>query len=219
VVLRPDGQHEFKVYFNPAVRGAERAPDLVAQALTRLGLRQAHDAVITHAVRPGGRSDHFVYFALDLRPEPHSRVKVYVAHDRARTADLERAARAARGVRPGAARDFCRLMGGPRVAFAQRPLLSCYAFLPGNGSRPSGYTLHLPIRDYVADDRSALDRTTAVLKRHGSDPSVLDRVLKILARRPLDNGAGLISYVSVRMSQLQPGITIYLSSEAYGVTP
>lgn len=219
VVLRPDGQHEFKVYFNPAVRGAERAPDLVAQAFERLGLDHAHDTMVAHAFRPGGASDRFVFLALDLYPEPHSRVKVYVAHHRARAADIERAAHAARGVLPGVARDFCQLAGGSRVAFTRRPLVSCYAFVAGDGDVPSGYTLYLPIRDYVADDEVARGRATALLKRHGADPSMLDRALKIIAERPLDAGVGLISYVSLRMGQLRPGMTVYLSSEAYGMTP
>lgn len=217
MVLRPDGQHEFKVYFNPTVRGAERAPDLVAQAFERLGLAHAHDTVVAHAFRPGGRSDRFVFLSLDLRPEPHSRVKVYVAHHQARAADMERAAGAARGVLPGMARDFCQLVGGSRVAFTKRPLVSCYAFV--DGDVPSGYTLHLPIRDYVADDEVARDHATALLKRHGADPSMLDRALKIIAGRELDAGVGLISFVSLRMGQLQPGMTVYLSSEAYGMTP
>lgn len=219
VVLRPDGQHEFKVYFNPAVRGAKRAPDLVAQAFERLGLGHAYDTVVAHAFRQEGVLDNFVFFALDLRPEPRCRMKVYVAHDRARVTDMERAACAARGVPPGVASDFCRLVGGSRVAFTRRPLVSCYAFVAGDGDVPSGYTLYLPIRDYVTDDEVARDRATSLLKHHGADPSVLDRALKIIAKRPLDAGVGLISYVSLRMGQLQPGITVYLSSEAYGMTP
>jgi DMATS type aromatic prenyltransferase len=219
VVLRPNGRHEFKVYFNPAVRGADRAPDLVAQALRRLGFAHAHDTVVAHAFRPGSMSDRFAFLALDLRPGPRSRVKVYVAHHCVRAVDIERAARAARGVLPGLAKDFCQVVGGPRVAFTRRPLVSCYAFVSGVGDVPSGYALHLPIRDYVADDEVARGRATALLKCHGADPSVLDRALKIMAERPLDAGVGLISYVSLRMGQLRPGITVYLSSEAYGMTP
>lgn len=206
VVLRPDGQHEFKVYVNPAVRGAERAPDLVAQAFERLGL--AHDTVVTRAFRPGGMSDRFVFLSLDLHPEPHSRVKVYVAHHHARAAGMERAACA---VLPGVARDFCQQVGGPRVAFTKRPLMSCYTFV--NGNMPSDDTLHLSIHDDVADDKVAL------LKRHGADPSALDRALKSIAERPLDGGVGLISFVSLRMGRLRSGVTVYLSSKAYGMTP
>lgn len=50
----------------------------------------------------------------------------------------------------------------------------------------------------------------------GADPSVLDRALKSIAERPLDEGVGLISFVSLRMGQLRPGVTVYLASEAYG---
>ncbi|MGH3974955.1 MAG: tryptophan dimethylallyltransferase family protein, partial [Pseudonocardiaceae bacterium] len=112
VVLRPDAQHEFKVYFNPAVRGASQAPALVAQALERLGLHHAYATVVAQAFRPGWQADRFVFLSLDLHPGPHSRVKVYVAHDGAAAGDLERAARPARGTVPGAAGEFCSLVGG-----------------------------------------------------------------------------------------------------------
>jgi DMATS type aromatic prenyltransferase len=218
VVFRPNGRHEFKLYFNPAVRGVKWAPNVVAQAFERLGLGHAYDRVVAHAFRQENMTDSFVFFAIDLLPEPHCRVKVYVAHDRAGIADIERAACAARGVLPGVAKDFCQLVGGSRVTFTRRPLVSCYAFLPNDGDVPSGYTLYLPIRDYVTDDEVARDRAGTLLRRYGADPLVLDRALKIIAERPLDAGVGLISYVSLRMGQLRPGITVYLSSEAYGMT-
>lgn len=216
VVFRPDGRHEFKVYFNPAVRGAAEAPALVARALERLGLHQAYATLVAHAFRPGRRADRFVFLGLDLSPGPHSRVKVYVAHDEAEADDVERAARPVQGAVPGAARDLCHLVAGSPGPFTRRPLISCYAFVGGDVDAPSGYTLHLPIRDYVADDETARSRVAALLERQGSDSALLDRALKALAERPLDAGAGLVSYVSLRMGQLCPGVAVYLSSEAYG---
>lgn len=219
VILRPNGEHEFKVYLNPAVRGAHQAPALVAQALERLGFHRAYATVVAQAFRPGRQADRFAFLSLDLHPGPHSRVKVYVAHDGATASDLERAARLARGTVPGAAREFCSLAGGSQGPFSRRPAISCYAFVGGDGASPSGYTVHLPIRDYVADDEEARGRVAALLERHGNDPAPLHRALKVLAERPLDMGTGLISYVSLRMGHLRPGVTVYLSSEAYGKTP
>jgi DMATS type aromatic prenyltransferase len=218
VTLRPDGRHEFKVYLNPAVRGVSQAPALVAQALERLGFDRAYDTVVTHAFRPGMQADRFVFLALDLHPGPQSRVKVYVAHQQASAADLERAAGAARAAVPAAVRDFCRLVGGSLDPFTRWPLTSCYAFVDGDGGAPSGYTLHLPIRHYVADDEAARSRVATLLARQGSDPALLDRALKAVAGRPLEAGAGLISYASLRMGRLRPGVTVYLSSEAYRPT-
>ncbi|MGH3916867.1 MAG: tryptophan dimethylallyltransferase family protein [Pseudonocardiaceae bacterium] len=215
-VLRPAGQHEFKVYLNPAVRGAAQAPALVAQALERLGLHRAYATVAAYAFRPGWQADRFVFLGLDLSLGPHSRVKVYVAHDGAVVDDTERAARPVRGTVPGAARDFCRLVAGSSGPFTGRPLLSCYAFVDGDGDSPSGYTLHLPLRDYVTDDEAARSRVATLLHRQGSDPALFDRALKALVGRRLDAGAGLISYVSLRMGPLRPGVAVYLSSEAYG---
>ena len=219
VVLRPDGRHEFKVYFNPAVRGMKQAPALVAQALERLGLHRAHATLVAHALRPDSGTDRFIFLGLNLTAGPHSRVQVYVAHHGAATADVERAARPAAGTEPGTARDFCHLLTGSPGPFTRRPLISSYAFVDGDGDAPSGYTLHLPIRDYVADDEVARERAATLLRRQGSDPAVLDRALKVIAGRPLDAGPGLISYVSLRMGRLRPGVTVYLASEAYGQTP
>lgn len=219
VVFRPDGRPEFKVYFNPAVRGAPQAPALVAHALERLGLHGALATVVAHAFRPGRQADQFIFLGLDLHPGPHSRVKVYVAHDGAGTGELERAARAARGTVPGAARDFCHLVAGSQGPFTRRPLISCYAFAGGDGDSPGGYTLHLPMRSYAADDEVTRGRTALLLQRQGRDPALLDRALKALAGHPREAGAGLISYVSLRMGRGWPGMTVYLASGAYGTTP
>lgn len=216
-ILRPDGRHNFKVYFDPTTRGEDRAPALVAAALERLGLGAARHGVLAPALDPGHRSDRFMFFSLDLHTGPLSRTKVYVAHDGAGPDDVERVARAVPATVPGAAAEFCRLVGGVQDRFDARPLLSCYSFLGGDGDSPSGYTLYLPIRDYVPDDEVARDRVAVLLERYGADPAVLDRALNSVARRPLRAGVGLISYVSLRMG-LRPAVTVYLSCEAYGMS-
>ncbi|HEY2764601.1 MAG TPA: tryptophan dimethylallyltransferase family protein [Pseudonocardiaceae bacterium] len=214
VVLRADGRHHFKVYFDPTARGEDRAPALVAAALERLGLGAAGRTVVAPAFGPGPRPDRFMFFSLDLHAGPLSRTKVYVAHHGAGPADVERTTRAVPAAVPGAAAEFCRLVGGGQGRFDARPLLSCYSFLGDDGDSPSGYTLYLPIRDYAPDDKVARDRVATLLERNGADPMVLDRALNSVAHRPLAAGVGLISYVSLRMG-LRPAVTVYLSSEAY----
>jgi hypothetical protein len=56
------------------------------------------------------------------------------------------------------------------------------------------------------------------MKKYDFDPAELDRALDAVSRRPLRDGVGLIAYVSLRLGK-QSGITVYLSSEAYDVTP
>ena len=48
---------------------------------------------------------------------------------------------------------------------------------------------------------------------------LFDRVLAAVTPRPLRAGAGLIAHVSLRLGPPRPGMTVYLSAEAYEVSP
>jgi DMATS type aromatic prenyltransferase len=221
LVFRHTGLLEPKVYFNPDARGRDVAPGLVAEALDRLGLYGAYRTTLAHGVRPRQLNDldRFSFFALDLHDRPYARVKLYVAHYDADSDNLVRAAKAVPGVDETAVRDLLRLTGctGPLTG---RPAVSGYTFVNGDTDRPSGYSLYLPIRDYVDDDEQARRAVFAVLDRFGLDTEVIDRAIDAVARRPLDAGVGLIAHVSLRLTaDGVPGATVYLSSEAYRVTP
>jgi GNAT superfamily N-acetyltransferase len=220
-VHRQDRAPEIKVYFDPAAQGRARAPELVKEALRRLRLDGAYRTMLAHAVRPGpfGEADRFTFFALDLHSRPHSRVKVYLSHDNAEVRDVTRAADAVPGVDGDLIRDFLTLTGctGP---LTRRPLMSGYSFVQGDTERPSTYSLYLPLRDYVTDDEEAWQRVRAVFDRYGLDWRVVRGAIDAVARRPLRDGVGLIAHVSLRLSAGRPpGVTVYLSSEAYGVAP
>jgi hypothetical protein len=77
----------------------------------------------------------------------------------------------------------------------------------------------VPIRSYVSDDEEARDRVAALLERYGFDSVELDRIITALTRRPLREGVGLIAHVSLRLGLPRPGVTVYLSAEAYQVSP
>lgn len=221
LVHRPDRAPEVKVYFNPDVRGRQHGADLVREALSRLGRATAYRTALEYGVRPGqlGDRDYFSFFALDLHAQPDSRIKLYVAHEDAGVDDLVRAARAVRGANSDLVRDFLELTGctGPLTG---KPPLSGYDFTEGDDERPSGYTLYLPIREYVSDDEHARELVHAVLDRIGLDPAPVDRAIDAVAQRPLADGVGLIAHMSLRLhAHRGPGVTVYLSSEAYGVTP
>ncbi|HEX5540802.1 MAG TPA: tryptophan dimethylallyltransferase family protein [Micromonospora sp.] len=213
-------QPEVKVYINPEVTGVERAPDLVAEALHRLGLGKSYQSLIEHGVRPGelGRKDRLTFFALDLHDGPQARVKLYLTHHDAEVRDVVRAAGAVDGVDAAELAEFCEFAAGGPGPFDGRPLVGSYTFIEG-ADKPLGYSLYVPIRSYVSDDEQARDRVAALLNRYGFDNTTLDRAIAAVTQRPLHSGVGLIAHVSLRLGPPRPGVTVYLSSEAYGVSP
>lgn len=218
LIVGPGAPPAVKVYLNPDVRGRESATALVGEALSRLGLSAALPAVREHALRREGL-DRFSFFALDLMDENRARVKTYVAHDDAVVADVVRAAAAVPEVDPAILADVCELACGGTGPFSRRPLMSSYTFLSGDTERPSGYSLYIPVRDYVQDDLEACERVLAIMARCGLDTTPFVMALASLVQRPLGDGAGLIAHVSLRLGRPKPGVSVYLSSEAYDVTP
>jgi DMATS type aromatic prenyltransferase len=217
LIFRPHSLPSFKIYFNPNVRGEGQASELVEEGLKRLGLNGIYQLVTEHGMRRE-QLDRFTFFALDLDDQPTSRVKVYISHDAAESKDVERAASAAWGVDSRQVSEFCCLIGGGTGPFTAQPLISSYSFVEG-GDRPSNYSLYLPIRGYVNDDESARDRVVHLMKQHDLDPAILDRALTAISPRSLRDGVGLIAHVALRLSSHRSGLTVYLSSEAFGITP
>ncbi|WP_245776070.1 tryptophan dimethylallyltransferase family protein [Saccharopolyspora flava] len=210
------GRPKFKVYFNPDVRGRDRAEELVEEAFARLGLDGAHLTVSDYALRRP--ADRLTFFALDLDRSPQSRVKVYVSQHDAGVAEVQHAASAAPGIDQGQVGDFCRLLAPGTERFTGRPLVSSYSFVQGDREKPSNYSLYLPLRDYVPDDSVARERVRRHLRERRVDPAMLDEVIGALTDRDLASQAGLLAHVSLRLSPDQTGTTVYASSEAYGGT-
>ncbi len=214
LVFRQDAPPAFKVYLNPEVRGRSEAPLLVGEGLARLGYGDGHAAIVEHARRRDAL-DRYSFFALDLNDSPGARVKVYLSHHDATADDAATAAGGAHGVSTDSVRNFCVLSGGRSGPYTGRPLVSSFTFLPGDVDRPRGFSLYMPVRSYVNDDVEARDRVLAVLDRHQVDPAPFEDALTTVAQRPLADGVGLIAHVSLRAGAPRPGVTVYLSSEAY----
>ena len=145
-------------------------------------------------------------------------MKLYLSHHGATTRDVVRAADAVPGIDAEEFAEFCKAAGDGVDSFTGRPLVGSYTFL-GGVDRPVGYSVYVPIRGYVSDDEEARDRVVGLLDRYGYDSARFGRVLAAVARRPLRAGVGLIAHVSLRLGLPRPGVTVYLSSEAYGVSP
>ncbi|MFD5967253.1 tryptophan dimethylallyltransferase family protein [Streptomyces sp. NPDC060311] len=213
--LRPGGTPRVKVYLNPAARGEERSAATVREALHRLGHRQAYDGLPRGAGHP--------FLALDLGDWAEPRVKVYVRHDNLTAGQAGRLSRMDSGPGPAAVEGFFRTaagLGPDATGLGRRPGLSCHSFTDTRTARPSGFTLHIPVRDYVRHDGEALVRASRVLRHHGMDASVLDRALAALTERRPEDGVGLIAYLALaHQRDRAPRVTAYLSSEAYAVRP
>ncbi|WP_217139814.1 tryptophan dimethylallyltransferase family protein [Streptomyces sp. AC627_RSS907] len=213
--LRPGGVPAVKVYLNPAANGAERSAGTVREALHRLGHRQAFAGL------PQGSG--YPFLALDLGDWEQPRAKVYVRHDNLTAGQAGRLTRMGRGPGPAVIEGFFRTAAGVgpgTTGLSGRPGLSCHSFTDTGTARPSGFTLHIPVRDYARHDGEALARAASVLRHHGMDASVLDRALAAVTERRPEDGVGLIAYLALAHQQGRPPrVTAYLSSEAYAVRP
>lgn len=219
LVFRSRRKPELKVYLNPELKGVERAPDLVGEALHRLRLGKSYQMMLEHAIRPGelGRKDRLTFFALDLDDGPQARIKLYLTHHDAEARDAVRAAGMVDGVDAAELAEFCAVAGGTDH-FDRRPLVSSYTLVEG-ADTPIGYSIYVPIRGYVTDDQEARDRVVALLDRYGFDSGVFDRAVTAVTQRSLRDGVGLMAHVSMRLGPPRPGVTVYLSAEAYQVSP
>ncbi|MEU6986667.1 tryptophan dimethylallyltransferase family protein [Streptomyces sp. NPDC046324] len=235
--LLPGGVPKVKVYLNPAASGQERSAGTVREALRRLGHGQAFAALPP--------SDRHLFVALDLGDWNEPRVKVYLVHDdlSARKAaglsrmtggprggDISRFFRTAAGLDTSAGSDAdadglgplggLDALEGLDVPLDRRPGLTCHAFTEAGADLPSGFTLHIPVRDYARHDGEALDRAVTLLRRHGMDPAPLVRALSAVTGRRPEDGVGLIAYLALVHQRGKPTrVTAYISSEAYQVRP
>ncbi|MFD8198020.1 prenyltransferase [Streptomyces sp. NPDC059701] len=243
--LRPGGVPKVKVYLNPAASGAEGgagaggggavrpggprggapppppppgAPAPAApgpEALYRLGHRKAF------ATLPA--ADGYPFVALDLGDWDEPRVKVYLRHDDLTAGRAGLLSRMDPSPHPATIEDFFLTAAGAATRVARldgRPGLTCHSFTDTGSARPSGFTLHIPVRDYARHDGEALARGVSVLRRYGVDSPVLGRALAAVTGRRPEDGVGLIAYLALaHQRDRAPRVTAYLSSEAYAVRP
>ncbi|QFQ95673.1 tryptophanase [Streptomyces phaeolivaceus] len=217
--LRPGGVPKVKVYLNPAAAGPSRAAGTIREALDRLGHRRAFDALPP--------ADAYPFFALDLGDWATPRVKIYATHRGLPLTAVGHLCRTENRPDSALLEEFLRTVGGfdgttgspsaAAVRFDRRPVLTCHSFTRTTGG-PTGFTLHVPVRDYARDDEEALRRALTVLGRHGLDTGSLARSLTAVTPRSPRDGVGLIAYVALAHERGRPPrVTTYLSSEAYEV--
>jgi len=204
-VLGERGASLFKAYLNPEIVGLTHARGLVRSALDRIGIPEAW-----HFVEERLATDtRLPYFSLDLKPKQSSRVKLYATATDA--SSVERLVAGAAGLKTGDATQWLRLLTNSDGPYLGRPILVCFAFRPG-GSSPEA-TVHVPIRNYAANDQEALERTTSLLTP--TQGKQLEAALKALAKTTLRRSQGVLSYVSLRQSRDRVRVTTYLAPGAF----
>jgi DMATS type aromatic prenyltransferase len=208
-----DKEPAFKLYLNPQAQSQSKAAAIVEESLVRLGFDRAWPTLAETAAQRGPNKDEFVYFSLDLASHRKARVKVYLRHHDATPAELESALSAARNYVSGDATEFCQAMAPGQTLFAQKPVITSFSLIDTDNSLPSSGTLHLPISNYASDDRVVCDRLDLYFLQQCFPVSVYQSVLKSFAKRRLETGIGMHSYVSLRREEQEQRITIYLNPE------
>jgi DMATS type aromatic prenyltransferase len=217
IILAP-GRMRAKAYLNPQIAGTAGASGLAMSAFDRLGMSAAWSTVASALPTRPLRGSEIRYFALDLDPSTESRIKVYLYLEEATAHDLERLAMLRPAYVPGEVTDFCRAMTRANGSHLS-PSPSVYLAFTGNDPVPSDVTVQIPIARYAPDDRIARDRVRAYLRSRRLDPIHYDRALAAVAKRPLDAGSGLHTYVSVRTGSSPARVTAYFAAELYGAQP
>ena len=220
---------ELKVYLNPQVRGRTSASAVVEEALARLGFEGAWPAV-GQAMSRGPDLDEILYFSLDLWGGDAARVKIYFQHHDPTLDALRAVARTSPAADPEHVARFYRAVTADRAAWEGHSVLtndhrpppgvspgSCLSFVASAGPRPVAMTLHVAVRAHVVDDEEACQRSAMALPPH--DAAAHRRAVTAMARRPLEAGRGLTSWVSLRSQGERSRTTVYLSAECFSFLP
>ena len=201
----------FKAYVNPCILGTGSAPDLVEQALHRLGFDEAW--TFLEQCLADNSSAQIRYFSVDLVAPEEARVKVYVGCAQSAQA-VDRLIEGARNSEPDDAQRWLQTLTASQGPFDARPILSCFSFR--RDLMTPDVTVHVPIRCYVKHDAEALARVSDLLT--ATDAARLSRALNAVSDRPLNVGRGLLTYASLRREAAAVRVTVYLAPEAYSIT-
>jgi pyrroloquinoline quinone (PQQ) biosynthesis protein C len=208
-----------KGYFNLGVQGPARAPQVAEEVLHRLGFHKAWPLMADILGRREVGAEEVVYFALDLSPVEGARAKLYFRHHTPTAAFLEEVSSVARYHKPGLVAEFCRqLSGGADEPYVGKGPVTCFSFTDPSDARPTTATSYIPVTHHARDDGEIRGRITHYLQAQGLDTAPYLRTLEAYARRPLEAGAGMHTYVAVRWKG-KPRVTVYFSPEVYSSQP
>lgn len=207
----------FKVWLYPQVRGTLRAPELVAEALVKLGLEEAWETVLGHAYR-GFECDRPALFSLDLTSSATARTKVYFRHYNSSAQHMADICGAGSRRTAAAVRNFCTALTGDGGLGAQPPVTCLTLSREGRHIR-SSVTPYVPLWTAAPNDAVMRARICALLASHGTSSTRYEGTVAALAGRPLPAARGLHNYASLQLKKVGPRIKVYLSPELVSLDP
>lgn len=215
----PKSKPELKCYLNPQAMGKENAAAVVEETLCRLGFEKAWPALAKVACARGPILDEWTYVALDLTPGSQGRFKVYLRYHHATVDTLLAAARLGKNFNEEESREFCRTFLNGNGPYQDKAMALCFSFTPEDLERPTAVTFHCPVSHYIESDQEVKTRLDGYFDQHQIQRDIYDRSLSALFRRPLGEGSGGHSYVSLRSQAEGLRVTVYLAAELHQVSP
>ncbi|MFI6026745.1 tryptophan dimethylallyltransferase family protein [Amycolatopsis magusensis] len=209
---RPPGPIVHKTYFGLYAWPHEERYAAVDAAMRQLGMTAAWEHARARVEGTDGQRE-IEFFAVDLADGADARVKLYYRNHNADLAEVNRVASVARRHDPVSALAAYRTLAGTRTD-AGEAALSCLAFRAGL-DQPDECTTYLRMADLAADDREAVDRTAALLRREGVDPAAFRALTSALAAGPLGGSRGLLELVSYRAAGRRADVTTYFRFPVY----
>jgi DMATS type aromatic prenyltransferase len=209
----PDKEPEFKIYLNPHSKGSSLAAAVVEESFVRLGFIRAWSTLAETSAQRGPDQDEFVYFSLDLDDEAQARVKTYLRHHDATADDLEKALSAASNYVAGTVTEFCQAMADGQTLFSSKPAITCFSFVAADDAVPSNGTLYIPISNYAPNDRVVRDRIDRYFSQYSLPVSRYYSATQAFAARPIEEGVGMHSYISLCTDRQQRRVSVYLNPE------
>ncbi len=197
LAYRPGELPRYKVYLNPQAHGRSAVPEVMAEAMARLGLSSAWHGVASAYAELADEGHQLEFVALDLADEPDARVKVYFRHTG--RVDLDRVASFARTHDPALAGPAYRdVYGSP--ALPDNEPMTCLAFRAG-AAGPEEANVYLRL---TGPDATA--RVASVLRRFGANHRQFEAVATALAP---DSATGVPELLSIRTTSRRPDLGVY----------
>lgn len=210
-VLNSDGNYLFKAYLNPQIHGLDSSASLIQEALTRLNLTNAWEFIASKLSASEGNI-RLMFFSLDLVQGSHSRVKVYFSNSTMLLQHYDSQFQDSRNYKSGEISKWIKTLTGLDNTLDSRHIGNYFAFNSGDQRNPV-CSIQVPIRQYVENDYSALQRTLTLLPHNHRKK--LNAVISNMSTCTLDLNRGLLAHVAIKHDADELCIVTYLSAEAY----